>query len=78
MLALRFPARIGMFLSIFAGFALQGFAGNATAEEFIPESWQRFQQQGPALTLIGHVRTRSAREIKDNSWSIGCETLDRD
>ncbi len=50
----------------------------AIAEEFVPESWREFQRHGPPLPLLGRIRTRSASEIKTSSWSVGCETLDRD
>ena len=30
------------------------------------------------MSLIGHIRPRSALEIASSGWSVGCETLDRD
>ncbi|MHA4845051.1 GH39 family glycosyl hydrolase [Flavitalea antarctica] len=36
------------------------------------------QQPSPDLTLLGKVKTLSAKEITSSRWSIGGETLDRD
>jgi len=37
-----------------------------------------FAQTQPAWQLLGQLQTRSAKEIKASTWSIGGETLDRD
>ncbi|WP_423128745.1 hypothetical protein [Gaoshiqia sp. Z1-71] len=41
-------------------------------------SWDLFQYSGPGLTQIGWLDTKHAREIQSSTWSVGCETLDRD
>ena len=41
-------------------------------------TWKKFQASGPALKPIGTIATRHAREIPSSSFSVGCETLDRD
>ena len=41
-------------------------------------TYEAFTNANPGLKLIGRLKTRSAKEIKSNRWSIGCECLDRD
>jgi hypothetical protein len=41
-------------------------------------SWELFKYSGPGLKQIGWLDTRHSSEIKSSSWSVGCETLDRD
>ncbi len=41
-------------------------------------TYEAFTNSNPGLVLLGRMRTRSAKEIKSNKWSIGCECLDRD
>lgn len=41
-------------------------------------SWDVFRYSGPGLTQIGWLETKHSSEIKSSSWSVGCETLDRD
>ena len=41
-------------------------------------SWELFKYSGPGLKQIGWMATRHSAEINSSSWSVGCETLDRD
>jgi hypothetical protein len=41
-------------------------------------SWDVFQYSGPGLNQIGWLDIRHSDEITSSSWSVGCETLDRD
>jgi polysaccharide biosynthesis protein PslG len=41
-------------------------------------TWDVFKYSGPGLKQIGWLDTRHSSEIKSSSWSVGCETLDRD
>lgn len=41
-------------------------------------SWDIFKYSGPGLKQLGWLTTRQSKEIKSSSWSVGCETLDRD
>lgn len=41
-------------------------------------TWKRLNELDPGLRQIGLLATCGAKDIKANSWSIGCETLDRD
>jgi hypothetical protein len=41
-------------------------------------SWDIFKYSGPGLKQIGLLAPRQSNEIKSSSWSVGCETLDRD
>jgi len=41
-------------------------------------SWDIFKYSGPGLKQIGWLATRHSSEIKSSTWSVGCETLDRD
>ena len=41
-------------------------------------NWEKFKSSGPELKQIGWLATKSSKEIKASSWSVGCETLDRD
>lgn len=41
-------------------------------------SWNEFKYSGPGLKQIGWMDTKHSKEIISSSWSVGCETLDRD
>jgi len=41
-------------------------------------SWEIFKYSGPGLKQIGWMATRHSSAINSSSWSVGCETLDRD
>lgn len=41
-------------------------------------NWEKFKSSGPELTQIGWLAVKHAKDIKSSSWSVGCETLDRD
>jgi len=41
-------------------------------------SWELFKYSGPGLKQTGWLTTKHSKEIKSSSWSVGCETLDRD
>jgi hypothetical protein len=41
-------------------------------------SWELFKGSDSGLKQIGWLHTRYSSEIKSSSWSVGCETLDRD
>lgn len=41
-------------------------------------TWEKFNACGPEMKLIGHMAVRHAKDIESSSWSVGCETLDRD
>lgn len=41
-------------------------------------SWELFKYSGPGLKQIGWMAARHSSEINSSSWSVGCETLDRD
>ena len=41
-------------------------------------SWDEFKYSSPGLKQIGWLATRHSSEINSSSWSVGCETLDRD
>lgn len=41
-------------------------------------TWRRLNELDTGLRQIGRLATCGAKDIKANSWSIGCETLDRD
>ena len=76
-------SRLGLMTQVLLSLALFNWVANSLffhslAEEVIPSSWEEFQRHGPPLLSLGHIRTRSASEIKNSSWSVGCETLDRD
>jgi polysaccharide biosynthesis protein PslG len=40
--------------------------------------WEKFLYSGPGLKQTGWLATKSSSEISSSSWSVGCETLDRD
>jgi polysaccharide biosynthesis protein PslG len=40
--------------------------------------WEKFLYSGPGLKQTGWLATKSSKEITSSSWSVGCETLDRD
>jgi len=41
-------------------------------------TWEKFKASGPELKQIGELAVRHSKDIKSSSWSVGCETLDRD
>ena len=41
-------------------------------------TWERLQELDPGLLCLGELATRTSHEIKDSSWGVGCETMDRD
>ncbi len=41
-------------------------------------NWEKLNATGPELKQTGRMATRSSKEIVSSSWSVGCETLDRD
>lgn len=41
-------------------------------------NWEKFRYSGPGLNQIGWLSPKSSKEIQSSSWSVGCETLDRD
>jgi beta-glucosidase/6-phospho-beta-glucosidase/beta-galactosidase len=41
-------------------------------------TWEKLQSSGPELNQIGFLAIRNSNEIKSSTWSVGCETLDRD
>ena len=66
--------------------ALAAVAATSYAKEMHPDmigkkrciTMEAFLRADPGLGQIGLYRTRSSSEIKSSSWSVGCETLDRD
>ncbi len=41
-------------------------------------TWAKLNSTGPDLKQIGTIAVRHSRDVKSSSWSVGCETLDRD
>ncbi len=41
-------------------------------------TWEKFKASGPELKQIGWITVRHAKDVESSSWSVGCETLDRD
>ena len=41
-------------------------------------TWERLNKLDPGLKEIGRLAVCEAKDLKSSSWSIGCETLDRD
>ena len=41
-------------------------------------NWEKFRHFGSGLNQIGWLSPKSSKEIQSSSWSVGCETLDRD
>ena len=41
-------------------------------------TWEKLSDSGPDLQQIGKLSVRHSKDIESSSWSIGCETLDRD
>ncbi len=41
-------------------------------------TWEKFKSSGPDLKQIGWLAVKHSKDIKSSSWSVGCETLDRD
>jgi hypothetical protein len=51
---------------------------NLSQAQFISKPWETFKSSGPDMKLAGWLAPRHSRDIKSSSWSIGCETVDRD
>ena len=56
----------------------QAVATNVLQKEKFCLTWQKLNQLNPGLPELGRLATRTSKEIAGSSWSIGCETLDRD
>lgn len=41
-------------------------------------TWQKLNKIDPGLKEIGRLATRTSDQVKSSSWSVGCETMDRD
>jgi polysaccharide biosynthesis protein PslG len=41
-------------------------------------TWNKFKASGPDLKQIGWIATKESKDIASSTWSVGCETLDRD
>ena len=59
------------------GLACSGIVSGQT-KKYRNVTWERFQSSGPDLKQIGLMAVRSSKDIKSSTWSVGCETLDRD
>ncbi len=62
---------------VFAGIIIFSINGIVLAQNRY-SSWEQFKYAGPGLKQTGWLATRHAKEIGSSSWSVGCETLDRD
>jgi len=51
---------------------------NGQTGEYRNITWEKFQSTGPGLKQIGLLAVRNSKDIKSSTWSVGCETLDRD
>lgn len=51
---------------------------NGQTRKYRSITWEKFQSAGPELKQIGLLAVRHSKDIKSSSWSVGCETLDRD
>ncbi|MEN6407054.1 MAG: hypothetical protein ABFC77_11355 [Thermoguttaceae bacterium] len=49
-----------------------------TPQTFLNVTWNKFKASGPELKQIGWIATKHSKDIQSSSWSVGCETLDRD
>jgi len=66
-------------LGLLVGLLIGGAAGGAEkSKAYRNVTWDKFRAAGPELKQIGWLATRHAKDIPSSSWSIGCETLDRD
>ena len=59
-------------------FLVSVIVNNMASAQYKNINWEKFKSSGPGLKQIGWLATRSSKEIKSSSWSVGCETLDRD
>ena len=41
-------------------------------------TWKALNELDPGLREVGRLSVRSSKNIKSSSWSVGCETMDRD
>lgn len=48
------------------------------AREYPSINWKKLKASGPEIEQVGWLVTKSSKEIKSSTWSVGCETLDRD
>ena len=73
--------------TLLAAFAAAAFCAQAKTQERLETfdaptgksvTWKRLNALDPGLKEIGRLATCDAKDIKGNSWSVGCETLDRD
>lgn len=62
---------LGLFICPFAG-------TGQTSAKYRSITWDKFLSSGPELNQIGSLSVRHSRDIESSTWSVGCETLDRD
>ena len=41
-------------------------------------TWKALNELDPGLREIGRLAVRNSKDVKASSWSVGCETMDRD
>lgn len=64
--------------TILSLFCLLFLVSMGQTEEFRCISWEKFKSSGPDLNQIGWLKVKHSKDIESSSWSVGCETLDRD
>ena len=65
-------------MKIFLFVLLASIAVSTSFSQNKYSSWEIYKYSGPGLKQIGWMATRHSSEINSSSWSVGCETLDRD
>lgn len=67
-----------IFSLLFVSILLCQFAAAQPARLHRSITWEKFNASGPGLVQIGLIETLHSKDIQSSSWSVGCETLDRD
>ena len=56
----------------------QAVVTNLLQREKTCVTWKRLNELDFGLREIGRLATRTSSEVRSSSWSVGCETMDRD
>ncbi|MBV2247283.1 MAG: glycoside hydrolase [Lentimicrobium sp.] len=63
---------------LLAGFIILTNLVTGQTTEYRCYTWEKLKSSGPDLRQIGEIGVKHSKDIHSSSWSVGCETLDRD
>ena len=67
-----------LFIILLLGLFIVPSTSSGQTKKYRNVTWEKFKSSGPDLKHIGWLAVKHAKDIQSSSWSVGCETLDRD